>query len=254
MFRCILVLVASLVFGSGSSLAQQAVKLMANTSPPYADQQLPEQGLALELVKHVFARTDYTPDIVIESWARALEGAEIGVYEGLATAWYTPERNKELLFSEPYLNSELIILKLRTNPRTQGNYTSLEQLAGGLLGVRVDYAYGIDFGAVENLKLVEENHLIQNLLNLLNGSVDFVIGDQRTVVMQLNEYLADQTARFEVLDIELPGRARHVAINRSFPDHEKIIAAFNAGLEAARKDGSLEAILKRWDERLGQLD
>ena len=51
--------------------AEQSLHLMANTSPPYADQQLPEQGLALELVREVFSRTGHTPEITIENWARA---------------------------------------------------------------------------------------------------------------------------------------------------------------------------------------
>ena len=51
--------------------------------------------------------------------------------------------------------------------------------------MRVDYAYGVDFDSVPNLTLVKENHLIQNLLNLLNGKVDFVIGDQRTITRRL---------------------------------------------------------------------
>lgn len=246
-----LALVAALGLAAGAARAEQTVKLMANTSPPYADRKLPEQGMALELVRHVFAGTGYTPEITIERWSRAVEGAELGVYDGLAAAWYTPERSENLLFSEPYLSSELIILKLRSNPR---RYTSLEQLAGFRLGVRVDYAYGIDFSAIEGLQLVEENHLIQNLLNLLNGAVDFVIGDRRTIVHQLHEYLADQVNKFEVLAIELPGRERHVAVSRSLPGHEEIVAAFNTALAAARKDGSVGAIIDKWDRKLGEVD
>ena len=60
------------------AVAEQNVRLMANTSPPYADAKLPEQGLALELVKHVFAATDYSPEITIENWSRAVEGAQSG--------------------------------------------------------------------------------------------------------------------------------------------------------------------------------
>lgn len=251
MLRFALLLVAIVGLYSGAANAEQKVRLMANTSPPYADQKLPEQGLALELVKHVFARTDYIPEISIESWSRAVEGAQLGVYDGLAAAWYTAERNDSLLFSEPYISSKLIILKLRSDPR---NYRSLAQLAGGRLGVRADYAYGVDFAAIPNLKLVQENHLIQNLLNLLNGSVDFVIGDQRTIVMQLHEYLGDQVTKFEVVPIELPNRQRHVAASRSLAGHEKMIAAFNAALAETRKDGSLDAIIKKWDERLGQIN
>ena len=65
--------------------------------------------------------------------------------------------------------------------------------------MRADYAYGVDFSAIPDLVLVKENHMIQNLLNLLNGSVDFVIGDQRTITLQLHEYLQDKITQFEVM-------------------------------------------------------
>lgn len=251
MLRIALLLVASMAFGSVAAVAQQSVRLMANTSPPYADAKLPEQGLALELVRHVFKGTDYTPEITIEGWSRAVEGARIGVYDGLAAAWYTDERNKDLYFSEPYLRSELILLKLRSD---QNRYNKLEHLAGGRLGVRADYAYGIDFDAVPNLTLVQENHMIQNLLNLLNGSVDYVIGDQRTITLQLHEYLEDKITQFEVMEISLPHRERHVAASRSMPGHEKMIAEFNTALAKARKDDSHAAIVKKWDALYGGIE
>ena len=245
-----LLLVTMALQGVAAS-ADDTVRLMANTSPPYSDKTLPEQGLALEIVRHVFANTSYQPDITIDNWSRAVEGASLGVYDGLAAAWYSKGRDKDLLFSEPYLSSKLIILKLRSNP---GKYTSLKDLAGGRLGVRADYAYGVDFASVPELTLVEENHLIQNLLRLLNGSVDFVIGDRRTIVMQLNEYLRDRMTQFAVLDIPLPEVRRHVAISRERADHEKVVADFNRSLAESRKNGSLQAIIDEWDGRLGSLN
>lgn len=237
---------ALLLVSSVLAQAQTSVHLMANTSPPYADAKLPDRGLALEIVEHVFSRTEYQTDIKIENWSRAVEGASIGVYDGLAAAWYTPERSKDLLFSEPYLSSKLIIVK-RLEDR--GRFRQLTDLAGGRLGVRADYAYGIDFSVIPGLKLVEENHLIQNLLNLMNGSVDFVIGDQRTMTMQLHEYMQDRITRFDVLPIDLPSPARHVAVSRELAGHDKIIAAFNKALAETRRDGSYNAILQKWDTR-----
>ncbi len=230
--------------------AEQTVRLMANTSPPYTDERLPEQGLAMELVQHIFSRTDYRPEITIDSWSRALEGVSIGAYDALAAAWYTEERSKPFLFSEPYLEGELIVLKARSLPARP---RTLEDMAGARIGVRKDYAYGVDFAAIPNVQLVEENHLIQNLLNLLNGRVHFVVGDRRTVIFQLNEYLKDQIHKFEVLDIDLPGRARHVAAGREFAHHEDMIGAFNRALSEVRKDGSYDAIIKKWDERYPEL-
>ncbi|NCF17039.1 MAG: transporter substrate-binding domain-containing protein [Haliea sp.] len=251
MLRFALLLVATLVLGSTGVSAEQPLRLMANTSPPYADPKLPGEGLALELVRDVFARTGHKPEITIENWSRAVEGARLGVYDGLAAAWYSEERAQDLLYSEPYLRSELIVLKRRGD---QNDYSALGDLSGGRLGVRVDYAYGVDFDSVPNLSLVKENHLIQNLLNLLNGKVDFVIGDQRTIILQLHEFLADKVTQFEVTGITLPPVARHVAVSRSLKGHEKIIADFNRGLAQAKKDGSHGAIVGRWDERYGGLE
>jgi polar amino acid transport system substrate-binding protein len=250
MLRIVLSLLAGLALPLAAQ-AQTTVKLMANTSPPYADVKLPEQGLALELVRHVFEGTDYAPDITIDNWSRSVEGARLGVYDGLAAAWYSDERAADLLFSEPYLSSELIVLKRRDNPNV---YDELPDLAGARLGVRTDYAYGVDFSGVPGLTLVEENHLIQNLLNLLNGSVDLVIGDRRTVNLQLREYLRDSINRFGVTAIELPPVARHVAISRSLDGHEAIIKAFNAALAARQKDGSHGAIVQRWEDLYADID
>ena len=245
MLRFVLLLLAGITF-SAAAAAEQELRLMANTSPPYADAKLPEQGQALELVRHVYADTAYTAVITIENWSRAVEGARLGVYDALASVWYSEERAKDLLYSEPYLRSKLIILTRRSDQR---NIAKLQDLAGGRLGVRTDYAYGVDFSGVPDLIQVRENHLIQNLLNLLNGSVDYVIGDQRTVNLQLHEYLKDRITEFAVAEIELPDVERHVAASRSLAGHEKMIAEFNRALAAARKDGSHGAIVKKWDER-----
>jgi polar amino acid transport system substrate-binding protein len=245
MLKLLSALALAAVFVSGAH-AEQELRLLANTSPPYADAALPEQGLALELVRHVFARTDYRPEITIENWSRAVEGTRMGVYNALASVWYTEDREKDLLFSAPYLQSDLIILKLRSNRRP---YTGLEQLAGSRLGVRTDYAYGVDFSVIPGLTLVQEELLDSNLLNLLNGKVDFVIADQRTANMQLHELLKDRISEFQVLDIELPTVARHVAAARSWEGHAAMIEAFNKALAAANEDGSLEAIINKWDQR-----
>jgi polar amino acid transport system substrate-binding protein len=245
MVAALLTLSASLTLTSGVS-AQQRVHLMASTSPPYVDRTLPEEGMALELVRHIFSRTPYGVDIGIETWARAIEGARIGIYDGLAVAWYSDARNEDFLFSKPYLDGRLIIVKRRDDPRRFG---SLDDLAGGRLGVQVDYAYEIDFSAVPGLELVEENHLIQNLLKLAKGKIDFVIGDRRTMAQQLHEFMEGEVNRFEVLPIELPSRNRHVAASRELKGHADIVAAFNRALEETRKDGSYQAIMRRWDER-----
>jgi polar amino acid transport system substrate-binding protein len=246
MYKTLSALLLSLLLSSVSAQAEQTVTLMASTSPPYSDRQLPEQGLAMELVSHVFKRAGYTPQINFEVWPRAMEGVSVGLFDALAAAWYTESRASEYLYSDPYLSANLILLKLRAN---RSRYSDMSQLAGRRLGTQVDFAYGIDFDAIPGLKLFPENHAIQNLLGLLNGSVDAVIGDQRTLAMQLNVYLPNDIQKFEVVDISLPSRDRHVAASREIKSEDKLIADFNRALAAARKDGSYAAIVDKWDKR-----
>ncbi len=243
-----LTLATALAFALASALPASAetVRLLANTSPPYADKKLPEQGLALELVSHVMQRAGYDAEIEIEIWARAMEGVRIGLYDALATAWHSDEREQDFIFSEPYLESQLILVSLRANPEI---FRDLAQLRGKRLGVRSDYAYGVDFESIPGLRLVEENHLIQNLMDLLNGRVDVVVGDQRTMALQLNEYLQTQAHKFEVAPIMLPGRSRHVAASREVEGSQAMIDAFNKALAETIEDGSHAAIIRKWDQR-----
>jgi len=96
---------------------------------------------------------------------------------------------------------------------------------------------------------VPENYALQNLLGLVNGSVDLVIGDQRTLAMQMHEYLAGDVYKFRVVQVKLPVRERHVAASREVSGQEKMITAFNQALTEVRKDGSHAAIVAKWDKR-----
>lgn len=245
MSKILSALLVSLLFFSTVALAEKTVTLSASTSPPYSDRQLPEQGLAMEIVSHVFKQAGYAPQINFEIWPRAMEGVSVGLFDALAAAWYSEARAEEYLYSESYLTSKLILLKLRSD---RSNYRNVSNLRGKRLGTQVDFAYGVDFDAIQGLQLAPENHAIQNLLGLLNGKVDVVIGDQRTLAMQLHSYLPGDVQKFEVVDINLPSRDRHVAASRAIEGEEALIAAFNKALAETRKDGSYQAIVAKWDK------
>lgn len=242
--RLLLVVVLVLSGWSLSALGEEkTVSLMVNTWSPYVDKELPGQGVAMELVTDIFARAGYQTDIKVEAWHRAMEGVRVGLYDALGAAWYTREREQDFIFSEPYLHNDLIILKLRAMP---GDYLELSHLAGKRVGVLVDYQYGVDFAAIPGLRLVEENHDIQSLLNLFNRKVDFVIGDRRALVMQLDEFLAGQKSLLMEVPMALPTRPLYVAASRDGPQGQEIIDAFNKALAAARSDGSYAKLLERW--------
>lgn len=141
-----------------------------------------------------------------------MEGVKVGLFDVLAATWYAESRELGFVYSKPYLVNHLKIIKLTS---LQGDFFEISHLEGQRVGVLRDYAYGVDFDSVPGLTLVTENHLIQNLLNLLNGKVDFVIGDERSLAMQLSTYLNRERGKFEYLAIELPNRSLYVAASRN---------------------------------------
>ena len=247
MFKGVL-LAALLVVSSGSLSAlgeEKTVSLMVNTWSPYVDQELPGQGVAMELVTELFSRAGYQTEIKVEAWQRAMEGVRVGLYDALGATWYTKAREQDFIYSEPYLENDLIMLKLRALP---GDYLELSHLAGSRLGVLADYEYGIDFAAISGLTLVPENHDIQSLLNLINRKVDFVIGDRRALVVQLDEFLSSQKSLLVEVPLNLPTRPLYIAASRSGAQSQEIVDAFNSALAAARSDGSYAKLLARWSE------
>ena len=246
MHRFVCSLLLALSAASLTTRAAEPVTMMTNAWPPYVDQQLPDQGLAVELVTHIFAREGYPLENTVESWPRAMEGVLIGLYDVLGAAWYSDERASEFVYSEPYLVNELIVVKRRDLP---GKFSSVGALQGARLGLAPDYAYGVDFTALPGTTLVYENHIIQSLLNLLNDKVDFVVGDRRVIALQLEEYLKDRRHEVEVTGITLPPRSLHVAGSREGKRTAELMKAFNAALEDVRRDGSYQQIIDKWRKR-----
>ncbi|WP_198264435.1 hypothetical protein [sulfur-oxidizing endosymbiont of Gigantopelta aegis] len=65
----------------------QDVSLVVNIWPPYVDSSLPDDGLAMKIVKTAFKRAGYTPTIRIEKWEKALAGSKLGVYDVVGAVW-----------------------------------------------------------------------------------------------------------------------------------------------------------------------
>ena len=53
--------------------------------PPYADANLPQQGLGVDLVTAALQRAGYETFLQIDSLDRILEGGKLGVYDVFAT-------------------------------------------------------------------------------------------------------------------------------------------------------------------------
>jgi polar amino acid transport system substrate-binding protein len=240
-------LIFMLVFGLLISLKafSEPLNIVGNSWPPYVEKSLSTKGLAMEIITTAMQNKGYQPRINIETWSRVLEGVEIGVSDVVAAIWKTSEREYKLLFSNPYLVNQIKFIKMKS---TEAKYQRLDDLTGYLIGVVKNYAYDEAFLESQILIRIPQNHIVQNLLKLTKGEIDLTLGDERALRYEINHYMRGYAPQLEFLSKPLSQRSLHVAVSKQNPNAKKIIADFNQAIAKMTKDGSLDAIVKKYDK------
>jgi len=221
----------------------QKVSLVVNTWPPYVDAALADDGLAMKIVKTAFKRVGYTPEVRIEKWEKALEGSELGVYDIVGAVWKTKARQKKLLYSNSYLTNN-IILVAHTDSNIEFN--SLNDLQGALVGVLKDYEYDDKFMKDPKILKFQANRLTQNLIAVQQGKLDLAVADRRLALYELKHFMGNNRSKFRFLAKPLSSRKLYIAAPIENAESKTLIAKFNQGLAAIKKDGTYQKILDEY--------
>jgi polar amino acid transport system substrate-binding protein len=222
--------------------AGMGLTLVGDAWPPYVDRNLPEQGMASEIVVTALKRAGYEPKVQVENWMRVLEGSEIGIYDGIVAAWHTPERAEKFLFSDPYYVNTIKLVKRKD---ADFSFRRIFQEQGLVVGYVEGYAYNEKLKKPQNLILVPSNHVIQNLMKLQQGQIDLTLADEGVLKYQLASYFSNKKDQFELDSQAFSERPLHFMVSKLNPRHAKIIQAFNQSLAEMKKDGSYEKIVDR---------
>lgn len=236
---CLLVLSG---FVSVSVLAKP-LSIVGSSWPPYVEKDHPAQGLAMEVVVKAFKQQGYQPRTNIETWSRALEGVNIGVYDVIVAIWKTPDREKQLIFSQPYLENQIKFIKMK---ETDVQYQTLDDLRGYLIGIVKNYAYDDAFMQSEKLIKIPQNHIIQNLLKLTQGEIDLTLGDEKAIRYAINQYMKSFESQLEFLEKPLSKKNLYIAVSRQNPNAQKIVRDFNQALEKIKRSGRFAKIVKQY--------
>ena len=73
---------------SHSALAVDLNVVHSGNWPPYSGENLPEHGLAIDLVTTALKRAGHRSHLRIDSLNQILEGSKAGIYDVFATPWY----------------------------------------------------------------------------------------------------------------------------------------------------------------------
>lgn len=226
---------------SSVARAGDVLRIAADRWPPYADRQLPGNGVAVHLVQAALKRAGYASEYIEVPWPRVLHGVANGEYDLVADAWYTPERESFGVYSEPYLVNRVRLIKRQGSPIAYGKLADLYPYRIAMVR---GYAYSESFDNDPKLQRVPVFSFVNAALMLQAGRVDLTLEDEITARVHFNGDLAELKGQLEFLPVPLAENGLHILVGLHHPHHAEIVAAFNKAIREMREDGSYDALLR----------
>ncbi|QRY80985.1 amino acid ABC transporter substrate-binding protein [Pseudomonas sp. PDNC002] len=226
----------------GSALrAEEVLRIAADRWPPYADQGLPGNGVAVDMVRAALKRAGFASAYIEVPWPRVLHGVKNGEYDLVADAWYTPEREVYGEYSEPYLINRVRLIKRRGSSIT---FTRLADLYPYRIAVVRGYSYSADFNNDPQLQRVPVFSFVNAAMMLQVGRVDLTLEDEITARHHFNGDLAEVKEQLEFLPVPLAENGLRILVSRHNPRHAEIVAAFDKAIREMKADGSYDALMR----------
>jgi len=194
---------------------------------------------ALDLVEAALGRFGFSATTTIVEPARFTPALLSDLYDGSAAAWKDAERERLLVFSQPYLENRLILVGRRGEDVSAAALTDLK-------GRRIALVDGYSYGeAVEKSGTIPVRSKSEedSLSLLLSDKTDYVLMDELVVQYILENYPNEAKTKLSVGERSLLTRQLYVAVRRARPDAVSIIQQFNAQLREMIKDRTYHRLL-----------
>src|SRR5262249_5123900 len=167
----------SLTAASGMLAAPNApLRLVSTAWPPFTN--APKQPrLALDLVEAALGRIGVTSKTVIVSAPQYTSSLLSGLFDGSAAAWKDPDRERDLVLSQPYLENRLVLIGRRGSDVTA---KALTDLKGKKVAIVDGYSYG-QTSDPAGPQWIRSRGEEDSLSQLLKGVVDYTLMDELVI-------------------------------------------------------------------------
>ena len=213
--------------------------LASDEWPPFTGSSGSERA-ALELVETALDRAGIASSTKIVEWKAVEIGIRRGEFDGSAAIWRNEEREKDLLFSAPYLENRLVLI----GPTgSDVSATRIIELAGKRVAAVGKYAYGDVVEKASGVLFINSHNDQDSLDKLLAGKVDYILVDELVARHLLTFQPHETAANLEIGFTPLSRQLLHFALRREIPNADKIISAFDKEIREMLGDGSYAEIL-----------
>jgi polar amino acid transport system substrate-binding protein len=214
------------------------LRFVSTAWPPFTNQ-TGQVRFALDLVEAAMGRIGVSTTTTIVDAGEFTSALLAGPFDGSAATWKDAERERVLLFSQPYLENRLILVGRR------GSDVSAATL-GALKGKRIVIVEGYSYGdAIDNAgpTFVRSRGEEDSLRLLLTESVDYMLMDEVVVQYIADHHAEEARAKLQLGSTPLVTRPLYLAVRRTLPDAQSIIERFNTQLRDMIRDRTYHRLL-----------
>lgn len=247
--------------GSAPATADPMIRLCTSDWPPYTIKPQegkpqdgnPVSGLHTEIVRTAFERLGFEVEIQSVAWERCLSDTAAGLYDGLYSASFRPERAAFAIYPKQRLRAVSYVVLVRKGAAHGWN---AERVAAALpqpIAVPRGFAIIQDLQKIPGVT-VDAGALndFQNLAKLLEGRVGAIIAEQEGVRQAI--LLLDAGDRVEILEPPYQAaRDYFVIISRRYHGSEaaaqELADRLDRTLVLLRAEGEFERVERRYLHR-----
>lgn len=223
---------------SSTTWAEETVTIGVGEWPPLISKDLKHYGVVSRIIEDSFALAGVKIVYKWAPWKRAYRNVATKVWD-LSPGWTkTPERQKEVLFSDPLFEKYQSFFHLKSFPFEWQSFADLKNIQ---IGATRGYFYGDEFKKLTEQGLIKVEYVTsdtQNLKKLLLGRIEVFPLNSLTGYSLIQSSLTEQQA------MQLTHHPKKLAEpNNSYVVFAKnaknvhMLALFNQGLKKLKQSG-----------------
>jgi polar amino acid transport system substrate-binding protein len=235
------VIAASLMLASCSSNTSKVRVATDATWPPFEsvnEQTKAIEGFDIDLFNAIADKENLDLEFINVGFDPLLAGMAQGTYDAaISSITITADRQKDMLFSDPYYSAGQIVVVRKDNTTISGPDT-LTGSVGAQIGTTG--AMAVEDIAGASLKTYDDIGLA--FQDLINGQINAVVSDNWLAL----GYVARSPDKLKTAGEQFTSESYGIAVAKG---KEDLLKKINAGLAAVKSEGLIETLSKKWIEK-----
>ncbi len=214
-----------------------------NKFAPFSDENLPQGGLATEIIKTTFKAMEHETQIDFLPWKRGFIATQKNQYFGTYPYSYNEERSKEFYYSTPIYN-QVFVFFVKNDSKIRF------ETAKDLQGLRVCKPLGYNKKDIQpfldkKILTLHEPADLEACFKLILKGRDDLVSINKDVGWATIQRTFGQKDQFKTLAKEVDRNGVHLIVSKTYPGGKELLEKFNQKYEQLEKEGVIQKIIER---------